>query len=687
MIERESLHLDFETFSEADIKKVGAWAYANHPSTEVLCCAYAEDGHEPCLWLPGDPAPFFVQGPFEYQHFAHNSFFEFCIWKYVLAGEWGEPPPFGYWTDTAAEAAALALPRSLAEAGKAVGLPADKQKDQRGKYLIERLCKPYRGKRLRDPELLLELYEYCKQDVVAEREVSKRLIRLSADERRVWELDQAVNLRGIPIDREAVRNAIAIVDQRERDNATRVQTITGRALENTNSPLQFQDFCLNRYGYRLESCQKQYLLDVLREDIHPEMRELIEIRLAASKSSVKKYQAIEAISDVDGRAHGTLLYHGAQPGRWTGRHLQPQNLKRPEFDDTDECVALFEHRDPELLDLLYGDAMAALSSTVRGAIKAAPGHRLIWADFSAIEGRLVAWQAGQEDKLEVYRTHGKAYEYTAGQIYHVPWESIRKGSDERQIGKVAELALGFQGGWKAFVSMGATYGIDMEDVVTKATPEQWRQIREIQAWAYEHRTEEVTFADGETIEIPLELTDGQAFAELIKRNWREANPYVVAYWSNIQDAALLATENPGTTYRVGFVAYRVVRDTLFCRLPSGRKIAYHHPRKGRNRWGQPALNFVGTDDKGNWVRQQTFGGKLVQNITEGIGRDLLAAAMLRVEAAGYPVVFHVHDELCSEVPDSFGDLDEFEALMCELPPWAEGLPVAAEGFIAERYRK
>lgn len=370
------------------------------------------------------------------------------------------------------------------------------------------------------------------------------------------------------------------------------------------------------------------------------IKRAIQLRLSLAKTPVKKYEAFRART-VAGRAHGMLLYHGASTGRWSSTGINVQNLPRPSFSDTDTCIELFAYRDPEIIDMLYDDTMEALSSCLRGMITAPEGKRLLAADYSAIEARVLAWLAGQEDVLAVFRGHGKLYEHTAAQIYRIPIEQISK--DQRQIGKVAALALGYQGAVGAFQSMAGNYG--------------------------------------------LKVPDEQA--EQIKDDWRAANKHIVKFWRKLDDAAIEAVRsNQQCSVGNKGIAFKVSGGFLYCRLPSGRLLAYCQPKIAEGTFGNDQVSYMGVDPlTRKWCRQYIYGGKWAENITQAVARDLMAAAMLRVEAAGYEVVLSVHDELLAEAPEGHGSLQEFEALMCELPPWAGGLPIAAAGFEAKRYRK
>ncbi len=629
--------IDFETYSDSNIRELGAWGYSKHPTTEVICMAYAYGDETPELWLPGKPLPRFVTHPDEFTFRAWNSFFECCIWHNVL--DWPRVP-IQQWTDTAALAAALAMPRALANCGAALDVAQDKQKDKRGKYLIQRLCKPFRGKRVQDQELLEELYDYCRQDVVAEREIEKQLRPLSPTERKVWELDQLINIRGVHVDTQAINNALTLIDQVTAQLNSEVDRITSGVLANVSQRQRVMDY-IEALGYPLEKFDKAYLEKILEDaSLPPVARRLIEIRRQLGKTSTAKYLSIHNRTDDDNRVRGNLMYHGASTGRWASTGINVQNLPRPSFDDTDTCIELFEYQDPELIQIIYDDPMGALSSCLRGMICAPEGKRLIVCDYSAIEARVLAWLAGQPDVLEVFRGHGKIYEHTASQIYKKPIDSITK--NERFIGKVATLALGYQGGAKAFQGMAETYGVAIDSDL----------------------------------------------AETVKTDWRNANDKIVRFWWDCESAAIKAVKQRGNTFKVRSVAFRTVGRYLFCKLPSGRVLAYCQPQITIGKFDKEQVTFMGTNSvTRKWERQQTYGGKLVENITQAVARDLMAEAMLRVEAKGYEVVLSVHDELIAEAKSGFGSVEEFKKLMCELPQWAEGLPVSAEGFECGRYRK
>ena len=624
-----AISLDFETFSECDIRAAGAYAYADHPSTKVLCLGWAVDDNQPQLWLPSDPAPAELFNLIESgaEVWAWNSFFETCVWNLVL--KW-PTVPFSQWRDTAALAAAQAYPRALGKCGDFIGLAEDQAKNKRGRLLIQRLCKPYRGKRQQDALLLQELYDYCLQDVVAEREIRRRLRPLRPSEQRLWELDQEINWRGMRLDRVSIEHALAVIELVEKDLNAKVREITGYALTSTSSRAKVMDWAASR-GYLLPSYDKAAVAAAVQDPACPqEVRQVLQIRLALGKSSTKKYEAMRAVLGRDGRAHGVTVYHGAATGRWAGRHFQPQNLPRPTVE-VEPVIAALPSRDP---DSIPGEPMEALASCLRGMLVASPGHRLIVCDFASIEARTLAWMAGHNTVLNAFRQGLDIYKVTASEMFGTPYAKVDK--EQRFLGKVATLALGYQGGVMAFSKMAQAYGADVDE----------------------------------------------ATALKVRDDWRASNKPIVTLWAETQRAAERAVSE-GHTASTRCSEWRVVGKDLLCKLPSGRLLSFPRPRMEESR-----LLYEGHNNKTHqWSEINAYGGSLVQSITQAIARDLLAEAITRVEAHGYPVVLTVHDEIVADVPAGHGSLEEFESLMCQVPEWANGLPVSAEGFEAERYRK
>jgi DNA polymerase len=621
--------IDFETFSECDIRAAGAWAYADHPSTEVLCLAWAVNDEPPQLWTPGMPAPTELFGLIERgaEVWAWNSFFELAIWKQVLM--WPSIP-IEQWNDTAALAAAQAYPRALGNCGDFMGMSGDAAKNKRGKYLIQRLCKPYRGKRIHDQDLLRELYDYCLQDVVAESEIRKQLRPLHPSERLVWEADQRMNLRGVKLDAANCEHAIEIIKKVEAELNQEVFELTDGELASTSSRAKSLEW-INRQGLAMDSYDKAAVTCALEGVCPPKVYRFLQIRQALSKSSTKKFQAMLACLGRDGRAHGTGMYHVAATGRWSGRHFQPQNLPRPIVDDVDPIIDALRFRCP---DQLPGEPMALLASCLRGMLIASKGRRLIVSDYSAIEARVLAWLADHETVLQSFREGLDLYKVTASDMYGITYMNVDK--DQRFIGKVASLALGYQGGVKAFQKMAANYGTDVDD----------------------------------------------ATALKIRDDWRAANRPIVKLWHEVERAAYNAIEN-GRREETRAGDFMMVKGDLLFKLPSGRCLSFPQAALINNKITYQGMNNF----THKWGTIETYGGSLVQSITQAVARDLLAHALLKLDAAGYDPIMTVHDEIVADTKVGHGSMDEFNTLMCELPDWAKGLPVDVEGYEADRYRK
>jgi len=658
------LYIDFETYSEADIRKIGTWAYSRHPSTEVLIMAWAFDNDTPSIWLPwrDTEAPNWLQdasmyGDIDFQINAWNSFFELCIIKNVLGFSGLDDPK--HWNDTAAEAAALALPRGLEECGLALGLKDDQAKSKDGKKLIQLFSKPKKSLKkanrgmlirawpLEYPEQFEQFCDYCVQDVVAEREIAKVIRPLQLRTRELWELDQKINLRGVQFDVKNVENATIIAGKAKKNILEEVSEITGGDLANIQGRGQFLTFIEDKFGITLENAQKEYLKRTLEElkekQADPTLCRLIEARLMIAKSSLAKFDKLVSIIDGD-RAHGLLRFHGASTGRWSGNLFQPQNLPRKSLYCTNLCIDFLKKRDPELIELFFGDCREALTMCLRGMITAKENHRLIVSDFSQIESRVLAWLAGDTEKLEAYRQGLDIYKLNAAAAFKTPYELVTK--EERQIGKVIELACGYQGAVGAFQAMAPTYGVVIPD----------------------------------------------EDAKVLINAWRVKNPKIVSFWHNVEAAAVKAVAEPGSVQTVRGVSFMVIgsgyASFLFCKLPSGRAIAYHRPHLKEGAFDKVQVGFFGVNSvTKTYGRQTTYGGKLVENITQGTAMCCMGEKMLQVEKAGYPIVLTVHDEIVAEVNKDFGSLEEFNKIMCEVPAWAQGLPIEADGYEAERYRK
>ncbi len=665
-----------ETYSEADLKAVGPWAYSKHPSTEVLMMAWAFNKDAPVIWLPGDGTADWINRLMlvtrnrDFQIHAWNDFFELCILRNVL--KWPIPPP-EYWADTAAKAAVLALPRNLGDCGETLGLTTDDAKDKQGKKLIQVFSKPKtsnkketQGQLIRtlpadEPELFEKFKRYCIQDVIAERTIDALLPELQPRTRKLWELDRAINLRGVYFDMPSVKNAIATIDKAKKKVIQKVADQTCGMLDNISSRPQFLEY-MNYIGTPLENAQKEYLKRKVKElknetipedfpvlyegfeQARKEAASIIKLRLEVSRSSLAKYDNLVSIVDETSRAYGLQRFHGAGTGRWTGNLFQPHNLPRKSLDLPDLCIDILKYQDPEAVELLFNDCLRAISYCLRGMITASPGNRLIVSDFSQIESRILAWLAGYEKKLELYRKDDDVYKKTAASLFKVAFEDVTK--EQRQIGKVTDLICGFGGALSAFQQMAKIYSVTIPDDEAK-----------------QH-----------------------------VKNWRKSNPKITSYWTNIEALAVKAVAEPGTLQRMRNIGFKMFgsgnTSFLFCILPSGRYIAYHKPRLVEGKFDKYQIEYMGVDSMTKkYKRQRTYGGKLVENITQATAMDCMADKMIEINAAGYSLVLMVHDELISDTPNGYGSIQAFNKIMETVPAWVEGLPIAADGYEAKRYKK
>ena len=692
-----AFRIDFETRSTVDLKKTGVHIYAKDPTTDVWCAAYAFDDEPVQLWLPGDPCPWPL-----FEHVfdgglvsAFNAAFERIIWREIMGPRYGWPVPrLEQYRCTMAMSLAMALPGSLEEACPAVGL--DIVKDMAGHRLMLQMSRPRSFKDgvpiwWDDAERREKLYAYCKQDVEAERALEKRLFALRPSEQELWFLDQRINDRGVRIDRALCRSSESVIAQATASADARMRSITGNEVSACSNSQQLAAW-IRRQGFGTEGVAKDaiaYLLE--RPDLTPSVREAVELRQAAAKASTAKVQQFMHRSAGDGRMRGNLQYHGASTGRWAGRGAQLQNLPRPSKAHSKAMPMLIEALrtgNAEWVEMLLDRPLDALASALRGMIIAAPGRKLVASDFSNIEGRVLAWLAGEETTLDAFRafdagTGPDLYLVAAAGIYNVPLASLNENSPERQTGKVAELALGYQGGVGAFQSMAAGYGVKIGEALLSIERNAAAANLEKAADGWKQR--------GRGSGTPER--DWMA-AELVKLAWRDNRPKTVQLWKELDAGAIEAVQNPGAIVEVGYVAYRMSGSFLWCKLPNGRCLCYPYPRIVRKPapWDEqkslPAIVYKGIDSRTHkWSDQDLYGGKSAENITQAVARDLMAEGMVRVEAAGYPVVLTVHDEVVAEPPASFGSEPEFSRLLSTLPAWAKGCPVSAKGWEGDRYRK
>ena len=550
------------------------------------------------------------------------------------------------WRCTAVQAAMLALPLSLEGVGAVLGL--DKQKMTEGKELIKYFCSPCKatksnGGRTRNlpknaPEKWRQFKTYCIRDVDVEKQIRQRLAKfpIPKREQEIYCLDQRISDRGIMVDRNLVNHAVAC-DLLYKETATaRAYELTG--LENPNSVSQLK-LWLKEKGLEVDSLAKDTVKD-LSMKAEGDVQEVLKLRLATSKTSVKKYEAIDRSVCAENRVHGLLQFYGAnRTGRWAGRLVQIHNLPQNHLPDLELARALVSEGRYEEVELFYESTPNVLSELIRTAFVAKPGCRFIISDYSAIEARVLAWLAGEEWRLQVFETHGKIYEASASAMFHVPIEEITKTSPLRQKGKISELALGYGGAVGALTSMGA---------------------------------------------LKMGLTE-EELPGLVS-TWRSANPHITAFWWAVDEAAVTAVRDKKPS-KVGRVSFEYKSGILFVTLPSGRKLSYVKPRMMLNKFGREGLTYEGIGESKKWMRLETYGPKLVENIVQAASRDILAEAMLRLEKEGFDIVCHVHDEVVLEVPDGKSSVEEVNEIMAVNPVWTEGLPLKAAGFESPFYKK
>lgn len=696
-------HVDFETRSVVDLKKTGAYVYAQDASTDVWCLAWAIDNGPVELWTPDDH----ICPPELAAHIrsggvmvAHNAAFERVIWRYIMTPRYGWPEPaVEQWRCTMAMAYAMALPGSLDNMLAALG--TDQRKDMAGHRLMMTMAKPRRPKKgdpvggtlwWDDEERRQRLYAYCKDDVVGERAGGDRLVRLRPSEQALWHLDQRINDRGVFVDKTLCLKAKAIVAHVTAKLDREMAVVTDWDVTACSNIGSLKTWVRAR-GVDTEALDKEALGELLsRDDLTPSVRRALELRQEAGKASVAKIDALLNGVGAGDRAQGLLQFHAANTGRWAGRRFQPQNIRRPSEDtDVDDAIRLIltypAPRAAELLEMLYGPPLTVVSDCLRGMIRAAPGNTLYAADFANIEGRVLAWLAGEQWKLDAFRAYDAGtgpdlYKVGYGRSFGVLPEVVTK--PQRQIGKVQELSLGYQGAHGAFVAMMANYGLKPADITAALRPmysdDQW-----------------VALGRGFEARHGLSRDDWTAI-KIVIGGFREAHPAVKQFWWDLDAAAMDAVASPGTVVSVRGMKFKVSGSFLWLQLRSGRALCYPYPHIAwkempwRDENDRPirkqvvAYKAVSSYTR-KWEVQYLYGGKIAADATQGTARDLMAEAMVRVENAGYPVVLSVHDEVVAEPKADFGSVEEFEALMVELPDWATGLPVAAEAWQNGRYRK
>lgn len=645
------LSVDIETFSSVDLGKSGVYRYAESEDFEILLFGYSVNG-SPVRVVDlacGENLPEEIRKAISdptVMKWAFNAQFErICLSRFLgmPTGEYLDPVS---WHCTMIWSATLGLPMSLAGVGTVLGL--EKQKLTEGKDLIRYFCVPCKatkvnGGRTRNlPEHDWTKWErfksYNLRDVETEIEIQKKLSRFPVPENewRNYCLDQKINDRGVALDMELAHRAVQCDNQYREFYLRQAREITG--LENPNSVLQLRDWLWER-GVELDSLSKNAVQDLL-PDTDGDVRKVLSLRQELAKSSVKKYAAMENLVCRDSRGRGLIQFYGAsRTGRYAGKLLQVQNLPQNHLPDLETARALVQSGNFDALEMLYDSVPNVLSELIRTAIVPKRGCRFIVSDFSAIEARVLSWFAGEQWRLDTFTQGGDIYCASASQMFGVPVEKHGINGELRQKGKQAELACGYGGSVGAMKSMGAVrMGVKEEELQP--------------------------------------LVDA----------WRQANPRIVQFWWEVDRAAKTCVKQHVPT-QAGRLRFEYQSGILFIQLPSGRRLAYAKPRMGENRFGGEAITYEGVGTGRKWERLETYGAKCVENIVQGTARDLLALALLRLEQAGYPVVMHCHDEAICEVPIGQGSVEEVNRIMAVAPEWAEGLPLKADGFETEFYKK
>lgn len=662
------IHLDLETRSVADLPKVGAKVYAEDDTSEVMCLVARTDKGRFTWHFRECPTKLerlydlFIRGD---QIAAWNAPFEYHVWNSVMVRLFDAPPlKIEQMRCTMARAYAMSLPGALEKC--AIALEMKQQKDMEGNKLMRRLCKPKEITEsgvaiFHDPTTaeLERLVEYCDVDTIVEKAICGTLPALTDKEQEVWELDLRINSRGVPVDLETIAHATKLCNAAKVQHNNNIKRLTNGALYSANQSVEIVKW-LATHGVEVTGIAKDIVEHVLEEDVPDIVRAVLNERLLAAKTSTAKLNSIMK-SQKNARIYGMFQYHAAGPGRWGGRRVQLQNIPRPSKDFTQEDIeivvrSIAEGRPLEQIEILYGPLLGVMAMCLRAILATPEGEVFLSADLSNIEGRALPWLAGEQWKLDAFS------EYDRGEgpdIYLLSYSrafytTIEGAKPYRQIGKVTELSMGFGGGVGAFQNMAKNYGVKVTD--TRANE--------------------------------------------IKKAWREAHPAIVAYWTGLEIAAKRAIRKPGVKYYAetdytkgdAKISYVFKDKFLMCTLPSGRTISYYDPKLQVKKmsWGEERLTitYMSEDSQRNnkWCRVKTYGGKLAENVTQAVARDILAENMLLIDPI-YPIVLHVHDEAVSIVAESQADVSHYETLMSALPSWAAGLPIAAEGWAGKRYRK
>ena len=645
------LSIDIETYSDNDLIKGGVYSYVDSANFEILLFGYAFDDEEVKIvdLKSGEKLPKKVLDALNDNTIiktAYNANFErSCISKHFNIDL-----NYESWICTMVCGLSIGLPFGLDNIAKILNL--GEQKDSKGKNLIKYFsipCKPTKvnGGRSRNlPEHDIEKWqmfkEYCKQDVEVERDLRSYLsnFEMVESEKRLWLLDQKINDNGVKVDTKFIEKVLLIDELNTNRNNERLREITG--LNNPNSLPQLKEWLSNKLGYEVESVTKESIPKIEKSTDDKDILEVLKLRKENAKTSVKKYEAMARSVCSDNKIRGLLQFYGAsRTGRWAGRIVQVQNLPQNHINNIEEVREDFKTLDFETLELLYSDIPRILSELIRTAFIPSENNRFIVSDFSAIEARVIAHLAGEKWRLDVFRTHGKIYEASASKMFNIPIEQITKGSELRQKGKIAELALGYGGGVGALTSMGA-------------------------------------------LKMGLKEEELQGLVDA----WRGSNLYIKKFWYDCEKAAKDVIKNYKITTLDSGITFYMNRNNLCIQLPSGRSLYYNSPTIDKNSYGSDCITYMSMDQTSKkWKRVDTFGGKLVENIVQAYARDCLAESLKRLNKAGYKIVFHVHDEVVIDCPFGVSSYEEVAKIMSEPISWAKGLPLNADAYECNFYMK
>jgi DNA polymerase bacteriophage-type len=643
--------IDFETRSEIDIWESGAWIYSTHPSTKILCYAFAIDDKpkvylndkDKLISLAKDPNVLFT---------AHNAFFERSIWKNIMVKRFNFPPiPLRRWRDTMAKACAYGLPQALVKAADALGIK--QVKDMKGRQMMKRMSRPLISKSGEkyyddDPRHYKILYDYCKQDVKVERELDNRLPDLSPKEQEIWFYDQLINGRGVKVDIPVVRKIIRLLDERTKVLNKELTRITGGKVTKGTQVQSMLNYLADT-GCYMPNLQKGTVKDKIASgELTKTHIRVLRLRQQLGRTSTRKYEKLIHSTDDEGILRDCYVYHAATPGRWGGKLVQLQNLTYDKTGqiDPERTINDIATLDTPTLKMNYGERLTdVIAKCIRGVFIPSEGQEFYIVDYNAIEARVLMWLADEQIGLREFKISdaGKdedIYVKMARRIYHNPHLTKKANKQERALGKQTILGSGYQMGGTKFCATCASNGIEIDE------------------------------------------DKGQRIINLYRDTYKK----VVNFWHDLERAMKSAYHHPGKIYSVRAIKYIYKKGNIYCALPSGRILTYIEPKLGTNKFGNENLSFM-TEVNKQWVRRDTYGGLLAENCTQATARDIMAYSFPRLEQANFPIVMHTHDEIVSQRPIGENRINQMIDLMCKVEPWIKGCPIKAEGEICRRYKK